>query len=290
MQPPTGPDPLPVTADEFVQMLVANKTRKIALAEKGLIRAASSNSISDDTAAWEALEQSRARAAEEQEMLRSALLYKGPDVFDQKMTELTGIMSAMQNVRSPNGIPHKALIFSSCQEERLSNMLCDIGMRGLRLTRSRKPEEVDALINSFKNDADCRFLIVNPGAYGRGLEMQFVHKCIVMHTMPVELLHQVIGRAQRPPRSENLQVHILLNAGEDPDLLAAREKLSCPTIRKVTIGESSVEEMMDELEEAAMDELEEAAQDENDVINDAYDAMQDNDIELFDMPDLSALS
>lgn len=74
--------------------------------------------------------------------------------------------------------------------------------------------------NSLKNNIDqyknggLDVLLINSKAFGSGLNLENTTDIIIYHYFNYEIQQQVIGRAQRPGRKDNLNVWYLFNEGE----------------------------------------------------------------------------
>ena len=69
-------------------------------------------------------------------------------------------------------------------------------------------------IYDFKNNDDLNILMANTYTHGAGLNLEFVDIIIIVHKMNDDLKKQLIARAQRPGRSDQLEVYQLLHLNE----------------------------------------------------------------------------
>lgn len=69
-------------------------------------------------------------------------------------------------------------------------------------------------INKFKTDENYKIMMTNSFMNGAGLNLEFVDIIIIMHKMPDDLKKQLIARAQRPGRVDQLEIYQLLHLNE----------------------------------------------------------------------------
>lgn len=69
-------------------------------------------------------------------------------------------------------------------------------------------------VSRYKNNSNFNILFVNPMAYGSGLNLENTTDIIMFHKLNEQVTKQVIGRAQRPGRKEQLHVWFLLHENE----------------------------------------------------------------------------
>lgn len=70
------------------------------------------------------------------------------------------------------------------------------------------------LIDDFKN-GKISVLMLNAHFFGAGMNLQFASDVVLYHRFTKEMEEQVIGRAQRIGRTEQLTVHYLLHSNEN---------------------------------------------------------------------------
>jgi SNF2 family DNA or RNA helicase len=75
--------------------------------------------------------------------------------------------------------------------------------------------QIQATIDRYKN-GDVKVLLVNTRQYGSGLNLENTTDIILFHKFDTEIEKQVIGRAQRFGRKQQLNVHYLLYENEMP--------------------------------------------------------------------------
>jgi hypothetical protein len=72
---------------------------------------------------------------------------------------------------------------------------------------------INKTIEKYKND-DLTVLLLNSRLYGSGMNLENTTDIIMFHKVDTEIEHQIIGRAQRFPRTSPLKVHYLLYENE----------------------------------------------------------------------------
>lgn len=77
-----------------------------------------------------------------------------------------------------------------------------------------KVSAIQKQIDEYKNNDNCRILLTSATFYGCGLNFELTTDIIILHNMTDERTKQVIGRAQRPGRTDNLQVFHLFYPNE----------------------------------------------------------------------------
>jgi SNF2 family DNA or RNA helicase len=77
--------------------------------------------------------------------------------------------------------------------------------------------QIQATIDRYKN-GDVKVLLVNTRQYGSGLNLENTTDIILFHKFDTEIEKQVIGRAQRFGRKQQLNVHYLLYENEMPSI------------------------------------------------------------------------
>lgn len=75
--------------------------------------------------------------------------------------------------------------------------------------------QIQATIDRYKN-GDVKVLLINTRQYGSGLNLENTTDMILFHKFDTEIEKQVIGRAQRFGRKQQLNVHYLLYENEMP--------------------------------------------------------------------------
>lgn len=75
--------------------------------------------------------------------------------------------------------------------------------------------QVNKMLTTFKNpESDLNVILLNASNYGSGLNIPETTDVIIYHRLTKELETQVIGRAQRYPRTSVLKIWYLVNEGE----------------------------------------------------------------------------
>lgn len=75
-------------------------------------------------------------------------------------------------------------------------------------------ETIDKAVKEYR-EGDCQVLLSNSTFFGCGLNMEFTSDIIFMHKMEKGTERQVIGRAQRPGRSQALRIHYIFYDNEE---------------------------------------------------------------------------
>jgi SNF2 family DNA or RNA helicase len=76
-----------------------------------------------------------------------------------------------------------------------------------------KGNSINNIVHQYKH-MNLNVLLVNPTAYGSGLNLENTTDIIIYHKFQESLDKQVIGRAQRPGRTHPLNVWYILNENE----------------------------------------------------------------------------
>jgi len=72
---------------------------------------------------------------------------------------------------------------------------------------------IDNIINNF-NNGTINVLLLNAVNFGMGINLEMATDVLIYHKLSFEIEKQVIGRAQRPGRTETLNVHFLCHDNE----------------------------------------------------------------------------
>jgi SNF2 family DNA or RNA helicase len=76
-----------------------------------------------------------------------------------------------------------------------------------------KGNNIHNVIRNFKY-GDTNILLVNSSAYGSGINLENTTDIVLFHNFDTQIEEQVIGRAQRPGRTNQLNIHYLLYKNE----------------------------------------------------------------------------
>ena len=104
------------------------------------------------------------------------------------------------------------LLFSEFSTQHWQTALAAAGIRASAV--AGHPTTIERTLEEFRNGR-IQVLTLNAHNYGAGLNLQCTTDLIIGHSMPHQLVQQVIGRAQRPGRTSRLRVHKLVHVGED---------------------------------------------------------------------------
>jgi hypothetical protein len=75
-------------------------------------------------------------------------------------------------------------------------------------------DAIDAAARRFRT-GETPILMVDSTLFGAGMDFPHVTDVLIMHALPDDLMHQVIGRAQRPGRATTLRVYQFLHPNEE---------------------------------------------------------------------------
>jgi SNF2 family DNA or RNA helicase len=67
---------------------------------------------------------------------------------------------------------------------------------------------------AYRTDPNFTALLINPKAYGSGLNLENTTDVVIYHKLNEQMNRQVIGRAQRPGRTSRLRIWYLFNENE----------------------------------------------------------------------------
>lgn len=73
---------------------------------------------------------------------------------------------------------------------------------------------INKRIEHFRNGRGAQALLINCNHYGCGMDLSFATDVIIYHAVDARMDRQIVGRAQRPPRSSTLRVWRFVHAGE----------------------------------------------------------------------------
>jgi hypothetical protein len=134
---------------------------------------------------------------------------------DDKIKKTKELLSKSENLiniinKKKNG---KFLIFS-CYENTNDNL--SVILKENKINYSKLLGSCGAINNIIDkfNKGEVNVLLLNAEYYGSGINLQMATDIIIYHTMNYELETQIIGRAQRIGRTEQLNVYYLLHENE----------------------------------------------------------------------------
>lgn len=132
-----------------------------------------------------------------------------PNIEEDKLpTKLDTLLNIIQSKKDG-----KFLIFSEYDNsfEKVVNLLDKNSITWSKLSGSTS--HIDNTIKKFENK-ELKILLLNAKFFGSGLNLQMTTDIILFHRMSSDLEKQIIGRGQRPGRTESLQVHYLCYENE----------------------------------------------------------------------------
>lgn len=114
----------------------------------------------------------------------------------------------------------KLLIFSA-YENSFTNVIPILQRLNIKFDNLKgNGYQIQATIDRYKN-GDVKVLLVNTRQYGSGLNLENTTDMILFHKFDTEIEKQVIGRAQRFGRKQQLNVHYLLYENEMPSTVTS---------------------------------------------------------------------
>ena len=130
-----------------------------------------------------------------------------------KADNLDVLLSAIAN--APDAAVRKILFFSD--NEYANENVAEPAMRRAGINYGVLKGNVHCMnkrLKDFKSDGSTQALLINCSHYGCGLDLSKATDLILYHRVNPRLDHQVVGRAQRPPRAGRLRVWRFLHEGE----------------------------------------------------------------------------
>jgi len=126
---------------------------------------------------------------------------------NEKPTKLQYLQNYLSNISADR----KILIFSENDNSfvAIEDMLTSLDIVYAKL----KGNSINKAVEAYKMGS-LQVLLVNSTAYGSGLNLENTTDCILLHKFDNEAETQVLGRAQRPGRTQPLNVVYLLNDNE----------------------------------------------------------------------------
>ena len=138
-------------------------------------------------------------------------MYKDKLPGDDEYTKSLNKFDNLERIISQRSSTSKFLIFSDF-EQSFHHMYPYLKKSELKYAQI-KGNAVDNIVSKYKgNELDA--LLVNSRNYGSGLNLENTTDVILFHKFEDQLEKQIIGRAQRPGRTNSLKVWYLLNENE----------------------------------------------------------------------------
>ena len=123
----------------------------------------------------------------------------------------------------------KWLIFSG-YDGTFNNLIKKLESEGITFSKVMGTNShIEKLITDFKN-GKIKVLLLNAFYFGMGLNLECATDILIYHTLNQELEKQVIGRAQRPGRTNPLNIHLLCH---DNELTIYNERF--PELKKIEL-------------------------------------------------------
>ena len=124
-----------------------------------------------------------------------------------KIENLRTLIRHMASESETNGSPRRILVFSDNDEVmgRVSREVMHLEGVPHAFLKSNAAV-INARTREFRETAGLYALLTNVKYYGSGLDLSAATDIILMHKVQGGMAEQVVGRAQRPPRTEALRI------------------------------------------------------------------------------------
>ncbi|AUF82647.1 putative helicase [Tetraselmis virus 1] len=149
---------------------------------------------------------------------RDTNLYEAGGVeFDRNSEKIDNLKKLLRSIKdSPDGATRKILFFSD--NEYANENVAEPAMREIGINFGLLKGNIHCTnkrIRDFRSDGKTQALLINCSHYGCGLDLSQATDLILYHKVNPRMDHQVVGRAQRPPRSDKLKVWRFLHVDEE---------------------------------------------------------------------------
>ena len=144
-------------------------------------------------------------------MDRDVFVVKDSEISTEVKHETPTKMEYLEKLISETTDDSKILIFSEYDNSfcEIEKILMKYNLRFARL----KGNGINRSVEAYRN-GNLQVLLVNSTAYGSGLNLENTTDVVLFHKMENDIELQIIGRAQRPGRKNQLKAWYLLNANE----------------------------------------------------------------------------
>nr|WRJ69907.1 putative helicase [Oceanusvirus sp.] len=135
------------------------------------------------------------------------------DAEADKRTNLRALLAAIKT--SPDSHKRKILFFSD--NEYANENVAEPAMREANIrfgVLKGNSQSVNKRMREFHADGETQALLINLTHYGCGMDLSRATDLVLYHRVARRMDHQVVGRAQRPPRTDRLRVWRLVNHEE----------------------------------------------------------------------------
>lgn len=133
------------------------------------------------------------------------------DGFSERFDKMQNLSLILQRLKQQRG--RKILMYAG-YDRTLSNVISVLDANDVRYEHLKgNSHRINCILRRF-TDGNLDALLVNSNSYGSGLNLQNTTDIIMFHKFDSEMDKQVIGRAQRPGRTQPLNVWYLLHENE----------------------------------------------------------------------------
>lgn len=154
---------------------------------------------------------------------QSSLYDAGGVVFDADADKRANLRALLRAIScAPDASSRKILFFSD--NDYANDNVAEPAMREAGISFGALKGNAhchNKRLRDFASDGETRALLINLTHYGCGLDLSRATDLILYHRVERRMDHQVVGRAQRPPRSQRLRVWRIVNSGEEEEAAAS---------------------------------------------------------------------
>jgi hypothetical protein len=143
--------------------------------------------------------------------------FPGADGSRSKIENLRALVRHFLCEAARSGAPRRVLVFSD-NDEVMGRVSGEV-MRAEGVPHSflkSNAAVINARAREFRDTAGVYALLTNIKYYGSGLDLSAATDIVLMHKVQDGMAAQVVGRAQRPPRTEPLRIWKFRNDIEEP--------------------------------------------------------------------------
>ena len=137
-------------------------------------------------------------------------------VFDRKKPKTVNLARLLDSIIAGDDAAQRKILFF-CDNEYAIDNSGKQAMRNSRIPFSAlkgNSASINKRVREFNDEPGPQALLVNCSFYGCGLNLTAATDVIVYHAMDSRMDQQIIGRAQRPPRTSRLNVWRFVNCTE----------------------------------------------------------------------------
>lgn len=130
------------------------------------------------------------------------------------MTKGDNLIKIIKESVSSGGAAKKVLVFSSYVNT-LNNIKDELLVAGIASHMIKGiATHINRVVEEFKASTETKVLLMNSDFCGAGINLENTTDVILMHKFQSDVESQIIGRAQRPGRTEPLNIHYLVHSNE----------------------------------------------------------------------------